>query len=465
MAENHPNLLEAQRFADINKQFQVFLFDKSSLTTPVPVGTATLQQVIDVINNDINDLDFADSHRVIKKRNIFDETSTELSLPLQIGAGQTQRLQLYETSISIDNGIDVRIPYKIAFDGLFSFDSNNDIEDGFVKLSLEFQYTFLNILLNADFDANDLTTMVGDVSTLEISGNNIVWKPTAREVYHKVEKSRNVIPFSDFNENRLLHTGDNGTQETIEDVDNTGHRELFNSMFDSVFKLDMFLLVSAFDDKGGAYSSSVEIGGVTHRDASVLVEQVHQSVIVKGSSTDTNDRLAVIDGRLSALETNVGTLETQMGNVHAVFDPTAMTLTIGNPDATSVVIHATSPQTPPTPPTPPTMIDFFYGTTTTDDVSMVDVSSLTDLSVTTGSGNDFTFVIAAADYSDGDNLVLFVPVAHDLQHLFNVASGFDEKGAFTRTADARTISGVSYNSYILLNLVGGIERRYRGVLQ
>ena len=105
---------------------------------------------------------------------------------------------------------------------------------------------------------------------------------------------------------------------------------------------------------------------------------------------------------------------------------------------------------------------FYHGLSSTDNPASIPLSSLTEATVTTGSGQQFTFSSGTA--TSGDFLILLVPADHDISALINTGSGLSELVSFVKTDNVRTISSDSYHSYVLGPLVGGFTASYRVTL-
>ena len=87
---------------------------------------------------------------------------------------------------------------------------------------------------------------------------------------------------------------------------------------------------------------------------------------------------------------------------------------------------------------------FYYGTSTTNNPSTIDVSTLTSLEAATG-----TFTLDPIDPAAGDFLMFLAPQDHDLTALVNTGINRDVLSLFTETQSVRTINSQLYDSYVL----------------
>ena len=106
--------------------------------------------------------------------------------------------------------------------------------------------------------------------------------------------------------------------------------------------------------------------------------------------------------------------------------------------------------------------DFFYGFSASNNPASVDTGTLTTQSISTGTGQQFTF--STGNATENDFLILLTPADHDISTLVNTSTGFSVLNSFTKTDNVRTISTVSYDSYVLGPLVSGFNATYRATL-
>lgn len=113
--------------------------------------------------------------------------------------------------------------------------------------------------------------------------------------------------------------------------------------------------------------------------------------------------------------------------------------------------------------TPGQQEEFYYGLSGSNNPASVDLATLTQEDVNTGSGQQFDFSVGPATLND--YLILLIPSNHDLSSLINTLSGFSVLSSFSKTDDVRTIETISYHSYVLGPLVAGFTANYRATLE
>lgn len=113
-------------------------------------------------------------------------------------------------------------------------------------------------------------------------------------------------------------------------------------------------------------------------------------------------------------------------------------------------------------PTPGQDEEFYHGLSASNNPASIDVATLTQEDVGTGSGQEFTFSSGTA--TSGQYLILLVPAAHDITTIINTGTNINERPSFTRTANVRQISSENYNSYVLGPLVANFTASYRVTL-
>lgn len=106
--------------------------------------------------------------------------------------------------------------------------------------------------------------------------------------------------------------------------------------------------------------------------------------------------------------------------------------------------------------------DFFYGFSASNNPASVDTAGLSTQTINTGTGQQFTF--STGNATENDFLILLTPAIHDINTLVNTGTGFSVLNSFTKTDNVRTISTVSYDSYVLGPLVAGFNATYRATL-
>lgn len=113
--------------------------------------------------------------------------------------------------------------------------------------------------------------------------------------------------------------------------------------------------------------------------------------------------------------------------------------------------------------TPPTgTASFFYGFSDSNNPASVDTATLTEQTLNTGTGQQFTF--STGNATANQFLILLTPAIHDIDTLVNTGTGFSVLNSFTKTDNVRTISTVSYDSYVIGPLVAGFNATYRATL-
>lgn len=102
----------------------------------------------------------------------------------------------------------------------------------------------------------------------------------------------------------------------------------------------------------------------------------------------------------------------------------------------------------------------YWDLSSTNNPATIDYTTMNDEEIT-GAGKVFDMQVTP---TQGDYLILLVPFDHDVSTIFEVNFNIDVTDTFTETAGVRTINTVSYNSYVLGPLNGGIQNDYRVTL-
>lgn len=163
-------------------------------------------------------------------------------------------------------------------------------------------------------------------------------------------------------------------------------------------------------------------------------------------AVDANNIVSLTLGRTESLADLVTSFQLLAGS--------GITLT---PDIVNRTITVALTGTPP-----PTQEEFYHGLSNTNTPATIDIGTLTQEDVGTGTGQQFTFASGTA--TQGQFLILLVPAAHDVSSIVNTGTNINETASFTRTANVRIIGGEQYNSYVLGALVAGFNANYRVTL-